>query len=69
MKSNMGVIDRIIRLLAVIVIAILYFTETIEGKPALILGIIAVVFAITSFVRFCPLYWFLGIKTCKSKTE
>ena len=67
MKSNMGAIDRIIRILIVIVIAILYFTEVIEGRLALILGIIAVIFAITSFVRFCPLYWLMGIKTCKSK--
>lgn len=67
MKSNMGIIDRIIRLIAVIVIAVLYFTEAIEGRLALILGIVAIAFAITSFVRFCPLYWFLGIKTCKSK--
>ncbi|PLW96975.1 MAG: DUF2892 domain-containing protein [Marinilabiliales bacterium] len=67
MKSNMGIIDRIIRLIAVIVIAILYFTEVIDGTLALILGIIAVIFAITSFVRFCPLYWVFGIKTCKTK--
>ena len=67
MKSNMGAIDRIIRIVIVIVIAILYFTEAIEGRLALILGIIAVIFAITSFVCFCPLYWLMGIKTCKSK--
>jgi hypothetical protein len=67
MKSNMGILDRIIRLIAVIVIAILYFTEVIDGTLALILGIIAVIFAITSFVRFCPLYWVIGIKTCKTK--
>jgi len=67
MKSNMGIIDRIIRLIAVIVIAILYFTEVIDGTLALILGIIAVIFAITSFVRFCPLYYVFGIKTCKTK--
>ncbi|MDD2322158.1 MAG: DUF2892 domain-containing protein [Bacteroidales bacterium] len=67
MKTNMGIIDRIIRILIVIVIAILYFLEVIQGRLALILGIIAIVFAITSFVRFCPIYWFLGIKTCKNK--
>ncbi len=67
MKPNMGIIDRIIRIIAVIIIAILYFTEVIEGRMALILGIIAIIFAVTSFVRFCPLYWLLGIKTCKTK--
>jgi hypothetical protein len=65
MKKNIGNIDRIIRILIAVVIAILYFTKQIAGTTALILGIIAVVLVITSFFRFCPLYKPFGISTTK----
>jgi hypothetical protein len=55
-KQNMGSLDRILRLLAVVVIAVLYFTGVISGTLALILGIVAVIFLLTSIVAVCPLY-------------
>jgi hypothetical protein len=65
MKKNMGNIDRIIRILAAVAIAILYFTNVISGTVALILIAFAVVFVLTSMISFCPLYWPLKINTCK----
>ena len=65
MKKNMGTTDRIIRLLAAAVIAVLYFTGTLIGTLGVILLIVAGIFALTSFVSFCPLYAPFGIKTCK----
>ncbi|MBN2639166.1 MAG: DUF2892 domain-containing protein, partial [Bacteroidales bacterium] len=56
MKKNMGVIDRALRLIAAAVVLILYFTNVISGTLALILLIVAAIFALTSFVSFCPLY-------------
>jgi len=56
MKVNMGAVDRTIRVLAAIVIAVLYFTDQITGLAAGILGLFAVIFLITSLVGFCPLY-------------
>ncbi|MBP6432889.1 MAG: DUF2892 domain-containing protein [Ferruginibacter sp.] len=67
MKKNMGSIDRSIRLALAALIAVLYFTKVIGGTTAIVLGIIAVVFALTSFISFCPLYTLLGINTCKKK--
>ena len=61
----MGSTDRIIRLLAAAVIAVLYFTGTLTGTLGIILLIVAGIFALTSFVSFCPLYAPFGIKTCK----
>ena len=61
----MGTTDRIIRLLAAAVIAVLYFTGTLTGTLGIILLIVAGIFALTSFVSFCPLYAPFGIKTCK----
>ncbi|RPI73822.1 MAG: DUF2892 domain-containing protein [Ignavibacteriales bacterium] len=57
MKINMGAADRAVRLLLVAVIALLYFTGNISGIAAIILGVLAVVFAFTSFTGFCPLYY------------
>ena len=64
MKKNMGSADRVIRLLAAAVIAILYFTNAITGTAAVILLIIAGVFVLTSIKGFCPLYSVFKISTC-----
>ena len=63
MKINMGTADRITRLILVIIIGVLYYTEVVTGALAAVLLILAVVFAITSFVGFCPIYTFLGINS------
>jgi hypothetical protein len=65
MKKNMGTLDRIIRFSLVVLIAILYFTEVISGTWAIILGVVAVVFLVTSLIGFCPLYLLFGLSTRK----
>lgn len=67
MKKNMGSIDKTIRIMVAIVIAILYFTNVISGTAAIILGIIAVAFVLTSLMSFCPLYFPFNINTTKKK--
>jgi hypothetical protein len=67
MKKNMGTADKAIRILIAVVIAALYFTNVISGTLAIILGILAVVFVLTSFISFCPLYMPFGINTSKKK--
>jgi hypothetical protein len=63
MKANMGSTDKIIRILAAVLIAVLYFTNQIEGITATILLIIAGAFILTSFISVCPLYIPFGIST------
>ncbi len=65
MKKNMGNVDRIIRVLAAVVIAVLYFTGQISGTLAAILGLVAVIFVLTSFMSFCPLYLPFKLSTKK----
>jgi len=67
MKKNMGNIDRIIRTLLAILVLILYLTDVISGVLAIILGIIAVIFLLTSAVSFCPLYSIVKISTLKKE--
>jgi predicted PurR-regulated permease PerM len=66
MKPNMGTVDKIIRLSVVAIIAILYFTGQITGTAAIILGIIAAAFLVTSLIGWCPSYVPFGISTRKS---
>ena len=65
MKKNMGIADRTVRIILAVVIAILYFTNQITGVAAIILGIFAVVFLLTSFMSFCPLYLPFKLSTMK----
>jgi len=65
MKKNMGSADRIIRVLLAVVIAVLYFTKQIIGTAGIILGILAIIFLLTSAVTFCPLYVPFRISTRK----
>lgn len=69
MKKNMGMADKVIRILIAVVIGVLYFTNTISGTLAIILGIVAVAFVLTSFISFCPLYLPFGISTFKKKRK
>ena len=67
MKKNMGSIDKIVRVLVAVVIGILYFTDQITGTAAIILGLFAVIFLLTSAIGFCPLYLPLKLSTIKKK--
>ncbi|WP_338359911.1 DUF2892 domain-containing protein [Yeosuana marina] len=67
MKKNMGALDKSLRVLLAILIAMLYYLDVIQGTLAYILMAFAIIFLITSFVSFCPLYTILGINTCRRK--
>lgn len=56
MTKNMGSLDRVIRVAVALLIVVLYLTGQISGLAAVILGILALVFILTSTVGFCPLY-------------
>lgn len=67
MKINMGSTDRMLRIILAIVVAILYFTKTIDGILALVLIVFAVIFLLTSLVGYCPLYSVFRFNTCKNQ--
>jgi len=67
MKKNMGTIDKVIRILVAVAIAILYFTNVITGLLGIVLAVLAIIFVITSFISFCPLYLPFGIDTGKKR--
>jgi len=67
MKKNMGNTDKGIRIVIALAIALLYYFDVISGTFAYVLMALAIIFLITSFLNFCPLYPLLGINTCKKK--
>jgi len=67
MKKNVGQIDKLIRVLIALVIALLYYFEVISGTLALVLAIFAIILLITSLINFCPLYSIFKVNTSKTK--
>lgn len=65
MQANMGTIDRVARLVVAAAVAGLILTGVVQGVVAIILGVLAAVFVLTSVVSFCPLYAPFGLSTCK----
>jgi hypothetical protein len=69
MKKNMGILDRVVRIVIALILIALYFTHVVTGTLGIVLLIVAAVFILTSIVSFCPLYLPLGISTCAKKQE
>ena len=69
MKKNMGTADKSIRLIIAVIIGVLYFTGMVSGTLGIILLVVAGVFALTSFISFCPLYAPFGMSTCAVKEK
>jgi hypothetical protein len=65
MTKNMGLVDRVVRILAAVLVLVLYLTHVISGPLAIVLGVIAAVFVITGFVGVCPAYMPFRLSTLK----
>jgi len=65
MKKNMSGVDKVVRILAAVVVLVLYFTSVISGTLAIILLILAGILVLTSVIGFCPLYRLIGLSTRK----
>lgn len=68
MKTNMGTVDRVLRvLIAGVIIVYLATSDAISSDSTWfwVLGALAVIFLGTSLIRFCPLYLPFGLSTAK----
>jgi hypothetical protein len=65
MTKNMGTIDRAVRVILAVIVIALYLAGAITGVAAIILGVLAAIFIMTSILGFCPLYVPLKISTRK----
>lgn len=62
-QSNMGNLDRGIRLTVAIVLLGLVVSQVITGWVATAAAVLAAIFIITSTVSFCPLYLPFGFSS------
>lgn len=69
MKANMHLIDRIVRIVISIAIALLYVSGYFTGTLAIITLVLAVVFTVTGLIGFCPLYALVGLSTKKKEKQ
>jgi len=68
-KKNVNSIDKVIRILLAVVFGVLIFTNQVTGVLAIILGILAVVLLLTSFLSFCPIYAMFNLSTIKKSEK
>lgn len=64
MTKNMGNLDRAFRLIVVMAIGIAYLMGALSGTLAIVLGVVAAAFLLTSLVGTCPAYLPFGLSTC-----
>jgi hypothetical protein len=69
MKLNMGLVDRLLRILIAAGIGYFYYIGKIDGVVGTGLLVLAVIFALTSIVGFCPLYRIVDFSTRKAKSS
>jgi CBS domain containing-hemolysin-like protein len=65
MKTNMGSLDKTLRLVAAAVLAVLLILGLFKGTLAIVLAIVAAMFVITTLVGVCPAYVPFRISTKK----
>jgi hypothetical protein len=65
----MGIADRTIRIMLVFLFMVLYSEGVITGALGWTLLFASIIFLLTSLSAVSPLYWILGIRTCKAKLK
>ncbi len=69
MKKNVGLIDKIIRVIIAIAIAYILYAKIVIGVWAIVLAVIGIIMIVTAAIGFCGLYTLFGFKTCPAKKE
>lgn len=69
MKKNMGLTDRIVRIVVAILIGILYYFNVLTGVLGMVLLAVAGIFVLTSFISICPIYSIFGCSSCSIKKK
>ncbi len=67
MTTNVGTLDRVVRIALAVVFSILYFTGTVSGPAGVVLLILGGALLVTAVVGTCGLYALFGINTCAVK--
>jgi hypothetical protein len=65
MKTNLGNLDRAIRMVAALVVASMYYAEIISGSLAIFLLIVAGILTLTGITGFSPMYRAFGLSSLR----
>ncbi|MDG1476178.1 MAG: DUF2892 domain-containing protein [Vicingaceae bacterium] len=65
MNKNVGKIDKIIRIIAAVIISMIYITGAVPGTLGFILLGVGATLLLTAIIDFCPLYKVCGLKGTK----
>ena len=65
MKINESNLDRILRVVGGVALAVVGFGGVVGGVGGIIVGVLGVVLVATGAIGFCPLYALFGISTCR----
>ncbi len=68
MKTNLGSLDRLIRLLIAGVLIVIGL-GVLQGPGGIAMAAVGVIPLLTGFFGFCPLYVPLGINTSRSRSQ
>jgi len=66
MKTNMGAIDRGVRLIFAVAVGVMVVTGVLTSTLAMVLGALALIMLLTAAIGWCPLYLPLHVSTRKS---
>jgi len=66
-KTNVGGADRLLRMAIGVILIALVFVGDKVGLPIGNWGWLGIIPLATGFLRTCPLYSVVGIKTCKAE--
>lgn len=69
MEKTVGKTDKAIRIIIGIILLIIAFAFPVGTAWTVILIILGIIALITAISGFCPLYSLLGINTCKTTTK
>jgi len=61
---NVGTLDRILRTLPAILVALAWYSGWIGGWSAIALAVVAGLLLMTSLLGACSIYYMLGFSTC-----
>ena len=64
MPINVGTLDRIVRIVAAIVLG--YFAYETSGALSVVLWVVAAVLLVTGALSRCGIYAIFGVRTCRA---
>lgn len=69
MKSNLGLFDRLLRVLIAGLLLSFYQARVLTGVLAIVYAVLALFLLVTAATGYCPLYRMLGINTRRPGTR